>query len=246
MPKKKQAPALPKPVSTYMTDLLGSYELFNSQNEAAMKVRYTPAEKEASKVILVYGDNASGKSLFRRLYASYVRGQFNESQTVEPLEVSMRTRAGGGMRASFMYGPCTDQDNSSGAVSLGPINGLYCTAAGREHFTIVSLDEAEVGLCSTYHFALGQYLAQRHVDELQELQSHLTTIIVTHSVEMAKGVIDKLGYVPHLVALGGLSALPFNDWLDGKAARKSIEDLKGLQSLNRERHRAFEAFFSKD
>lgn len=236
-------PAAPKRLADVLDEMLSTVTILCQDEADGIKLRYDPAQNRESKVLFIYGDNASGKSLIRRLIGSYVRSEI--SSTFEHIELSMRTRTGDRMRGAFMYGPATDSDNSSGAVSLGPLNGLFCTTAGREHYTMTSIDEAEVGLSNSYHYALGSYIANRHKGELDALHTHFATVVVTHSPEMANGLIENMGETPHVLALGAYKDVPLEDWLKGLHTRKSVEDLKGLQLLNRERHRAFNAFFGE-
>lgn len=228
----------------HLEDLLDSYRIVDQSEEHGIKLKYTPAEDAHCKVLLMYGDNASGKSLLRRLLGSYFRDLAEaDNQRFEHIEVSMRTRTKEGMSRAFMYGPSQDTDNSSGAVSLAPLNGLFNTCADREHGTMASMDEVEIGLSDSYLFALGQYLTKRHIEELHDKPLHKATVIVTHAPELVRGLLEQLGGAPHVMALGDYKNLSLQDWLDGKVPRKTIAELEGLRQLNRDRHRAFEQMF---
>lgn len=228
--------------------LLETAAIFDQDEPGAMQVQAHPGAKPEAREMLLLGENASGKSLFRQLLSGSYAGEYkDQGKSFEGIHISMATRAGagpdGGMRAAFMYGPFRESEQSTGVRSMAPLAGAFTTASGRSHAVSLCLDEMELGLNACYHYALGQEIAAMHQDMTQGLDNFLGLILITHSKELVLGFCDQLGYQPHLLMCGDIKHQSLQDWLDAPLVRRSREDLAALRTNARDRHRAFSGFF---
>lgn len=188
------------------------------------------------KVAIVVGSNASGKSLAVRLIGSWLNG---EKPKVEPLQVSMRYRTMMGMHKAFMYGPFGDEQDSTGAVSMGAIEGGLMTARGRETPCWLLLDEPDVGLSEDFTYALGEHLARSANEGLGAKCGGL--VVVTHSRELVNGMVENLAAAPHFVHVDD-NPQTLTEWLAGRR-RRSVEELLALRTKSVEVHRKLMPFF---
>lgn len=224
--------------------LLDTAAIFDQDEPGAMQVQAHPGDKPEAREMLLLGENASGKSLFRQLLSGSYSGDYKKKKKdFEGIHISMATRAGGGMRSSFMYGPFTESEQSTGVRSMAPLTGAFTTASGRSHAVSLCLDEMELGLNACYHYALGQEIAAMHQEKTQGMDNFLGLILITHSKELVLGFCDQLGYRPHLLMCGTIKHQSLQDWLDAPLVRRSREDLAALRTDARERHRGFSQFF---
>lgn len=191
---------------------------------------------ENCPVTLVLGENASGKSFVLRLLAMNLSTTYERA---EALQVSMRYRTRGGMHQSFMYGPFGDGQNSTGATSMVAVGGAFRTAKNRTTPTLVVLDEADTGLSESYGYAFGALAAGHAVEGLGDYCLGLA--MVTHSREAVRGLVERLGYTPHVAYLGG-TTFDLGQWLDGPLVRYSIEQLEGLNRASIDQYRAIDRF----
>jgi len=193
---------------------------------------YLSEGADDSRVSIVTGPNASGKSLMVRMVAATL----NEEQ-VEPLQVSMRYRTMGGIHRAFMFG--SDEDQSTGATSLYAVQGALRTSRQREKAHWVMLDEPDVGLAEEYAVALGTYLAA-YANEMPEHAKGM--MLVTHSRALVSGFVQALQKAPHFVHLETPMTLP--EWLE-QPAQRTVDELLALDDLGAKRWSAIEAILKK-
>lgn len=203
----------------FIRELFGESKFFNGA-DAPLKAHLSTGD-EASKVLVITGSNASGKSFAVRVLAAWLSG---EKPKVEPIQVSMRVRTEAGIHRAFMFGPFGDAQDSTGSVSLTAVQGGLRTARGRETPCWLMLDEPDTGLSEDFGYAMGQYLAQHANDGLGPNCHGL--VVVTHSRELVQGLVDTLGVKPHFVHVDD-KPLSIKDWL-AAARRRSIDELLGL------------------
>jgi hypothetical protein len=203
--------------------------------EAALK-------KGHPRVLLVAGENCSGKSLL----VEGLLGWGRHHHEISPVQVSIRQRVGGGtaemggFARMMMFGDETEQ--STGATSVKVLDGAFSTVTSRakeKKSALLVLDEPEHGLSDGYAQAMGTYLAKKAL-ELPALASGL--VIVTHSRSLARALADELGAAPSFLKLG--AAQSYEKWLEGEP-RRSIEDLLQLPVLGRERWNAINVIANK-
>lgn len=189
-----------------------------------------------SQVLLIAGDNASGKSLMIRVLASCLN-----RDNVEPLQVSMKYRTQSGMHRAFMYGALGDGEDSTGNVSLIAIRGALKTAEERESPTWVMLDEPDTGLADGYCSAMGAYLAnfgnRLPLNQCQGLS------VVTHSRKLVSSMLFSLDKKPHFLCFADYVGDDLmQTWLEDERDR-SIEDLLALGATSLSKFRSINAVF---
>lgn len=231
MSKNKTRTAQPKPATLIemVRDLFGGNTFFNGEG-APLKAHLSEGAAD-SKVLVVTGSNASGKSFAVRVLASWLN---NEKPKVEPLQVSMKYRTEAGMHRAFMFGPFGDAQDSTGTVSLRAIQGGLRTAQGRDSACWLMLDEPDVGLSEDFGYAMGQYLAAEANKGLGE-NCH-GFVVVTHSRELVQGMVDTLEKRPHFAHVDD-KPLSIDDWLSG-GRRRTVEELLELPTKSVETFRA--------
>ena len=184
-----------------------------------------------SRLTVMAGDNAGGKSLLVRILAS----RLNHEKT-EPLQVSMRYRTSAGMHRVFMFGD--DQEESTGAVSLHAVTGALRTAASRESPCWVLLDEPDTGLSESFSRALGALLAQ-HANALPD-SNFEAMVVVTHSKALVRSLVAHATHRPHFIATGERQCgQDLEGWLNDDTER-SIDELLALAKTGRDTWRAVE------
>jgi hypothetical protein len=234
MPKEQQAEKR-KPHSAvaknsmlhYLEDLFEGSVLFGEG--APLDARLTRGDPH-SKVLLLTGSNASGKSFAIRVLAAWL----NDSKPrVEPLQISMKYRTMQGMHRIFMYGALQDDTNSTGSVSMVALEGGIRTAKERETPCWLMLDEPDTGLSEDFGYAMGQYIAEYANSGLGPKCRGL--VVVTHSRELVKGLRETLKQEPHFAHVG-TPTLSLQEWLEG-AHRRSMSELLGLSKKSVETYR---------
>jgi energy-coupling factor transporter ATP-binding protein EcfA2 len=174
----------------------------------------------ATKLAVVFGDNASGKSLMLTVMSAFL-GPMEESGE-EKFSVSMHSRTSSGMGRVFMY---LDEDyNSTGASSLHAVTGAIYNAKKRKHPVWLMFDEPDTGLSDKFASAMGAYFAQ----EVNNLPKNIRgATIVTHSRPLLRRLLADLNEPPHEIAMGPEQSLA--EYLDPTTIQEaSIDELLAL------------------
>lgn len=170
-------------------------------------------------LVVMVGDNASGKSFARRLVTQVCR-----KVEVESIHISMERRAGadvtGGMRG-FIYG--TEDWKSTGENSVGTVLGGIRTCQGREKPHIMFWDEPDIGLSDSW--AAGVGVAIRKFVETPPEHTR-AVFVVTHS----KALVSQLLPVePHYIYFGdGEAPVSLAHWIEQPVIPRDIEELAEL------------------
>lgn len=232
---KTSTPKAPLPsLSTRLRDLVDDNRLVSKsdpENPGPLSLTLVPGDPDCGVFIMV-GDNASGKSLMVRLLASRLN-----TDKVEPLQVSMRYRTSSGMHRVFMFG--SDEDESTGAVSLHAVKGGMRTCQERMEPTWLMLDEPDIGLAEGYCLALGEYLARFGNDLDGNGQKALG--LVTHSKPLVQGLAKHLRRRPHFLVTGPRHAgMGLEQWLADNTPL-GLDELLQLNDKGHQTWRAVEA-----
>lgn len=170
------------------------------------------------RLVVLVGDNASGKSFVRRMVCTIAR-----RNSVEAIHISMESRSGpdytGGMR-SFVYG--LEEMHSTGQNSVGTVLGGMRTCKGRTHDHIMFWDEPDVGLSDSW--AAGMGVAIR--DFAADLPDHTRGVfLVTHSKAMVSQLFEAR---PHFVYFGDDPPMSMSHWFERPIIPRNIEELPKL------------------
>ena len=183
------------------------------------------------RLVLIVGENASGKSLAFRLLA-----QIAGDHGITPVTLSIRERTGVGnggmehMRRAFIYGD--EHEKSTGATSAGVVAAGFSNL-DRDKPAMLGLDEPEIGLSDGYAEALGEYIGRR-ATETGPLACGVA--VVTHSRRLARGLVRGLGADPTLLSTSGDHA-DVASWIASEETR-TVEDLLALKGVGLDRWRA--------
>jgi hypothetical protein len=153
-----------------------------------------------SNLIVVVGENASGKSFLRRLMSA-VAGKAK----IESIPVSMEGRQMSGVVRSFIYGD--EQRDATGKNSaLTVLTGIK-TCQGRESDHIIIWDEPDLGLSESWSTSMGWTLR----DFAQNLPEHtLAAVVITHNKALLRELVP---LKPHFVHLGDEEIASLEQWL---------------------------------
>lgn len=186
--------------------------------------------KGAPRVLVVVGENCSGKSFLVESLRSWASGM---QPKVYNIQISIRERTGAGlyeqaaMRRAMMFGD--ESEHSTGATSISVLERAFSSMQDRHdsgYPCLLVLDEPELGLSDGYAGAMGTWLA-RKAKALPE--SSVGIVIVTHSRSLVTQLARELGEIPSLVRMGAAGDL--TDWLEQPEVR-SVEDLIALDQLD--------------
>lgn len=184
------------------------------------------------RVLIVAGENCSGKSLLAQSLTSWAKHHHG----ITNISVSIRERTGAGtfelagMRRIMMFGD--DSEQSTGAGSARVIDSAFQNLKSRAdetHRAILMLDEPELGLSEGYAGAMGRYIGSKALI-MPDLSSGVA--IVTHSRVLGRELAASLNEAPSFLMLNGSIGLA--EWLKGDPVR-TVEELLGLPKLNHER-----------
>lgn len=172
-------------------------------------------------LIVIVGENASGKSFMRRIVTQMCR-----ERKIECIPISMEGRGGsyGGLRG-MIYGDETWE--STGVNSAGTVVGGLRTCRQRETPHVIFWDEPDLGLSENGAAGMGQAIA----NYCQEPNPHtLAAIVVTHSKPLVQQLVRPLnGLQPHYLHLGTApeqAPKSFQEWLDRPVVPRSPEDIR--------------------
>lgn len=177
-------------------------------------------QKGQGRVVVIAGDNATGKSMLTSMLAAQAHQTFN----VSPMVVSMTARTGSGMMRAFTYGDESYRATGevSVSVSMRALNNLPKRLEEKGAGMVV-LDEPDLGLAEGYAHAFGQKLAER-INALPA-KGRWNVVLVSHSRELVQGLVDGLDTAPTFVHADQPKTLA--QWLD-KPQRKSVEEFDAL------------------
>lgn len=169
-------------------------------------------------LVVVVGDNATGKSFLRRMVRALCDGR-----KVEHMGVSMEFRQYGGMARALVYGDESWQ--ATGICSINSVLGGISTCRKREHDHVIFWDEPDLGLSDSYAAGMGRTLLEFASDPPEKTRG---IFITSHNKRL---LAELRPAKPHFVQFGGKCA-SLDEWLGRDAEPKRIEDL-GDEALAR-------------
>lgn len=193
--------------------------------------------EKSKKLIVVIGDNASGKSLL----TSQMLNCANKWANMKGYNVGMKSRTQEGLGRVFMYKQ--EEDNSTGAITLHSIIGglTNCVNHANEGTPMMLvLDEPTLGLSMRYERAMGQYITNI-VNENKDNENFKGILLVTHSKDMVRSMIDN-GFDPSVVSVGG-KIENIDEWIDSKESA-TVEELLSLSKKGIDTWRTVRTYFN--
>lgn len=204
---------------------------------------HVETNNDDSKITVITGDNASGKSLFVKDFKNCAKKFFG----IKPIVVSIRERlnpsSGNEVEKRRIFSFNDESNKSTGVSSLEIIKKSLSTLAqwGKEDKTMLILDEPETGLAQNYEYALGQYIAD-NMKSLQNNPNIAGIVIVSHSKNLVKGIYES-GCNMSFVYMGK-EPLTVNEWINSED-RKTVDDLILLMEKGNKKYDEVEAISQK-
>ena len=171
------------------------------KGETPIPFIWTPGSWD-SKVVLVLGPNAGGKSFFRKIISMLTARKTRDDpkggpfQIHENIALSMAGRAGGGIMSSMVYGD--EGWRSTGENSAHTVITSLSTLRGRRHPVIVHWDEPDIGMSPDCSAGVGQVIREFADDLPPQVQAMFLT---SHSAALVAQVAQ-VKATPHYVYLG--------------------------------------------
>ena len=174
-------------------------------------------------VMVLTGENGSGKSLIRKLIPRQLAG-LNGGETVKVASISMDTRTDlhaelGGAGAFLRDTPwlATSQN------TFDLIKGIFNSVTDR----FVVIDEPEIGMSDSLKMSLGHWLNQRLSDVLQKNKAIL---IITHSKELVRQLTCEHTFI-------NIQGKTEDEWLN---ETPELIDLDEWEERNQQMYRALQ------
>lgn len=217
-------------LKTFLRDVLNLTYFYPADDaktaeKAPIIYRYEPGK---SKLILITGENATGKSFLRRVLASACR-----QNKIEAMGISMEKRAGDdGNRIAnaFIWGD--ERDNATGCLSINAILGGIRTSSKRENKHAIIWDEPDIGLSENYAAGAGDEIARFISTAPDKL---FFAAVTTHRRALLQQL---LAAKPHHIRLGDNHTL--EEVMNLSVTPKSLEALQEANiTLFRRLHKDF-------
>ncbi len=189
-------------------------QLFDSE-VTGLHVRWVASK---SPLAVIVGENATGKSLFRRAVGAYCRNKADK-RDIELIGLSMEGRAGGFMGAmrGFVYGD--EHTSSTGANSAMTVSTAIRTAQGRETPHMVFWDEPDTGLSDRYAAGVGKAIA----DFVSALPTKTEAVfVVTHRKVLLQQLVE---VDPHVLLFGKNAPASLMEYLTAPVLPAPLEQL---------------------
>ena len=232
MSEKPQSPKKPKPewdvtdAESLIKEALTLQYFTPSDPDGQIPIPALFVPSPGARLIVIVGENASGKSFMRRIVT-----QIGREIKVEVMPISMegRGQSYGGLRG-MIYGD--ESWESTGVCSAGTVRGGISTCKERTSPHIIFWDEPDLGLSENSAAGVGQAIGQ-----FMAAPNPLTmaAIVVTHSKPLVKHLVEGLNPEPgayrnrpHYLHLGTdpKDAPPdLFDWLRTPVVPRSLEDI---------------------
>lgn len=206
-------------MKTFLNQMLNNiedrhYALLNIEKDNVLIFPKISVHKADSNIIIIYGENASGKSLFSSL--------IEQSARIEKIgcrNACMRNRTSSGIERAFIFGD--EGSQSTGATSLSVAGKCLLNTLKDDKQALAILDEPDVGLSDYYTPTLGKYIA----DQMIDAQDHIGLVLVSHSKLLMKSFLAT--YNKPVSTIGINTDLSLNDWIN-KNDEATIEELLSL------------------
>lgn len=229
-------------MKTFLNEMLNKiedrhYAVLNLEKDNQLIFDKLSIHKTDSSVVIIYGENASGKSLFSSIIEQCAR-----SEKIGCRNACMRNRTSSGIEKAFIFGD--EGSQSTGATSLSVAVKCLSNTLKEDKDSLAILDEPDVGLSDYYTPALGKYIAEQMVTAPE----HVGLVLVSHSKLLMKSFLET--YNKPVSTIGINTELSLNDWiskneiatldellsLDNKAHEKYISILRGLEDHRKQKN----------
>lgn len=190
-------------------------------------IRVRWVRSHGSRVVLVLGENASGKSLFRRMAAAICQ---TAKPKIEFMGISMQMRVGGmggGLAGAMVFG--SEDWQATSANSVNAIMGGISTCRGRTTPHAIFWDEPDIGLSDDTVLGVGAEMAA-FMGDLPE--KTVAAFVVTHSRLLAGALA---ACRPHVLFVGTDRFASLDEWIASRPVPMAPAELseKAVELLRR-------------
>ncbi|MBK7823155.1 MAG: hypothetical protein IPJ61_19405 [Tessaracoccus sp.] len=188
---------------------------FFQDDPPAIPYVWTPA-KASCPLVTVVGENAGGKSFFRRCVSAICREAKRE---IIPISMEGRRKVAYNIGLVFVYGD--EEYEATGVNSINTVLAGIKTCRSRETPHVIFWDEPDIGLSEGNAASVGRAIA----DFTQDPPEHtIASIVVTHR----KSLVTELRAAdPHYLYLGDAEAPQNLDaWLTAAPVVRPLEEVQ--------------------
>lgn len=149
--------------------------------------------ESSGKMVFVVGENASGKSFFRRVVGAICQQAKSKTEYI-PISMEGRRTVSYNPWLSFVYGD--EGYQATGVLSSNTVITGVKTSEGRTGRHVIFWDEPDIGLSDSWSAGLGDKLNEFIKNPPEHL---VASFVVTHSKSLVARVLDSN---PHYLHLG--------------------------------------------
>lgn len=179
-----------------------------------------------NKILVITGDNSSGKSLLLKVLKNYSKKTFNIKSIIVSLQERLNPLESNGNENRRIICLKNELKLSTGVSSVESVNKSFDIMSKwtQDSDTLIILEEPEVGLAQGYEYALGQFIAEKTLAE-KDNKKFTGIVIVTHSKNVIKGIAEK--NINPLFINMGKEYISMQEWLN-KEDKKTVAELLNL------------------
>lgn len=186
-------------------------------------------KKGKGPLTLVVGENASGKSFFRRVIGA-ICGKASERTEYMPISMEGRRNVAYNPHLVFVYGD--EASNATGVNSAYTVTTGIRTSQGRDNRHVIFWDEPDLGLSDSWAAGMGQKFAAFAKEPTEHL---VAAFIVTHNRIMVRELLDTEPNYLHLGVEPEKAPQSLLEWVQRPIKARDIDNLAG------ESHERFKA-----
>jgi hypothetical protein len=197
--------------------VLSDYAFFTGVNPVLPQVR----SLGRGNLVVLVGDNATGKSIFRRVWCMVCK-----DMGIENIPLSMEGRQSQYMGA-MVYGDENSRSTGENSAHTVLIGIKTCRSRTQPHQ--IFWDEPDIGLSDDWAAGMGQEIRAF----AEDLPTHTkAVVVVTHRRALLR---ELLPANPHYVAMGAGAPPTLEEWINRPITPRPLEELGEIS------HRTFRA-----
>lgn len=198
---------------------------------------------EKAKIIVVTGDNASGKSFLVKDLRSCAKKVFGIKSIIVSIKERLNPTIDRDTEKRRIFCIQDETGKSTGVSSVEVIKRSLSTLEqwSKEDQFILILDEPETGLAQGYEYALGKYIAD-NIKNMQDNPNIAGVVIVSHSKSLVKGIYESQNAMSFIHM--GREKLMLNEWIN-KEDKKTVDELLSLMERGNQQYKEVEEISQK-
>ena len=184
------------------------------------------------RLVVVVGDNASGKSFCRRIIQAMC--QKNKIECI-PISAEHRRKVSYMPWLTFVYGD--EEYEATGVNSVGTVLQGINTCKARETNHVIFWDEPDLGLSDSWAAGVGQMLCEFAKDPPKHT---VASFVVSHNKALVRELLPAEPFYLHLGSKTAPATL--EEWVE---KRSPPRDPSKLPELSRKRFKAIQAVLDR-